>query len=94
MELISFAHKGLKLLHQENTARSFSPDAATKLRVMFTILEAMKDAEVLKTYPLWKAHQLKGDRKGVWSLHVTGNYRLTFRIENDQILDLNYEDYH
>ncbi len=46
--------------------------------------------------PTWKAHLLTGDRKGVWSLFVTKNWRLTFRIEqNDiEIIDLDYEDYH
>jgi len=35
-----------------------------------------------------------GDRKGTWSLHVTGNWRLTFRIEADELFDLNLEEYH
>jgi toxin HigB-1 len=35
-------------------------------------------------------------RKGVWSLTVTRNWRMTFRIAEDEpeIVDLNYEDYH
>jgi toxin HigB-1 len=46
--------------------------------------------------PSWKAHQLSGDRKGVWSLSVTRNWRLTFRIDGQaiEIIDLDYEDYH
>jgi hypothetical protein len=36
---------------------------------------------------------LTGDRKGTWSLHVTRNRRLTFRIEGDEIIELNVEDY-
>jgi proteic killer suppression protein len=43
---------------------------------------------------LWKAHQLAGARKGVWSLHVTRNWRLTFQIKDNEILDVDYEDYH
>lgn len=43
---------------------------------------------------LWKAHQLSGARKGVWSLHVTRNWRLTFQIKDGEILDVDYEDYH
>ena len=30
----------------------------------------------------------------VWSLHVTRNWRLTFRIEDGEVLDVDYEDYH
>ena len=46
--------------------------------------------------PTWKAHQLTGDRKGRWSLFVTKNWRITFRIDQAEIeiLDLDYEDYH
>jgi len=54
----------------------------------------MHDPETLRAFPLWKAHQLTGNRKGVWSLHVTRNWRLTFRIERGEILDVDYEDYH
>ena len=41
-----------------------------------------------------EAHKLTGDRGGTWSLHVTGNWRITFRIEDDEIVELNLEDYH
>ena len=44
----------------------------------------------------WKAHTLTGDRKGTWSLNVTRNRRLTFRIDTaeHEIYDVNLEDYH
>jgi proteic killer suppression protein len=61
---------------------------------MLTFLQDMQDPEKLHPFPSWKAHQLTGDRKGVWSLNVTRNWRLTFRIEDDEILDVDYEDYH
>ena len=48
----------------------------------------------LRALPTWKAHVLTGDRKDVWSLHVTRNWRMTFRIEDGEIVDLNLEDYH
>lgn len=32
--------------------------------------------------------------KGTWSLHVTRIWRMTFRIEDDEIADLDLEDYH
>ena len=39
-------------------------------------------------------HPLKGDRKGEYAITVTGNYRLTFRFEDGDVLDLNLEYYH
>jgi len=63
---------------------------------MLGFLDNMEDAEELRALPSWKAHILTGDRKGTWSLSVTGNWRLTLRIEKDEreIYDVNLEDYH
>ena len=56
----------------------------------------MEREEELRTVPGWRAHRLSGDRRGIWSLTVTANWRLTFRIDRDgmEIVDLDYEDYH
>lgn len=39
---------------------------------------------------------LTGNRKGTWSLFITKNGRMTFRIDKDEIeiIDLDFEDYH
>ena len=56
----------------------------------------MESPEELRTIPTWKAHQLTGDRKGTWSLFVSRNWRITFRINTTgiEIEELDYEDYH
>jgi proteic killer suppression protein len=56
----------------------------------------MEDADELKGLTSWKAHRLTGDRKGTWSLSVTANLRLTFRIDAAarEIREVNLEDYH
>jgi len=94
MRVRSIAHKGLRRLYEENSSKGLSADTVDKLRKMLTFLDAMENPEELRALPLWKAHVLTGDRKGTWSLHVTRNRRLTFRIEDDEIVDLNVEDYH
>ena len=94
MKIRNFVHKGLKKLYLDDSAKGLPADAADKLRAMLTLLQDMRDPEILRAFPLWKAHQLTGERKGVWSLHVTRNWRLTFRIREGEILDVDYEDYH
>jgi len=39
-------------------------------------------------------HELKGGRKGTWSVKVSGNWRVTFKLEKGDAFDVNYEDYH
>ena len=96
MKVRSIAHKGLRRLYEENSSKGLSADTVDKLRKMFAFLDAMENPEELRSLPLWKAHVLTGDRKGTWSLSVTRNRRLTFRIDiaEREICDLNLEDYH
>ena len=91
-----FVHKGLKKLYLEDSAKSVPADAVDKLRKMLAFLEQMGDEEELEAIPVWKAHRLTGNRKGVWSLHVTKNWRLTFWIDHGakEVRDVNLEDYH
>ena len=44
--------------------------------------------------PGYKLHPLKGDRKGIWSIMVSGNWRLTFEFRDGHVYLLDYEDYH
>ncbi|HEX3742141.1 MAG TPA: type II toxin-antitoxin system RelE/ParE family toxin [Terriglobales bacterium] len=96
MKIRGFAHKGLKRLYAEDSAKGVPPDAAEKLRKMLAFLDNMQNAKELDALTAWKAHILTGDRKGVWSLSVTRNQRLTFRIDRaeHEIRELNLEDYH
>ena len=95
MKIRGFAHKGLKQLYEDDNAKGVPPETADKLRKMFDFLDAMEEANELRSLPLWKAHTLTGDRKGIWSLSVTRNRRLTFWIDDErQICDVNLEDYH
>ena len=92
----NFVHKGLKRLYADDATKSVPPDTVDKLRKMLAFLDDMEDLEELRMLPSWKAHTLTGDRKGTWSLSVTANRRLTFRIEaaEHEIYDVNLEDYH
>ena len=96
MKIRSFVHKGLKRLYVEDSIRGVPADTADKLRKMFAYLDTMDDPEELRALTTWKAHTLTGDRKGTWSLSVTRNRRLTFRIDTAEreIYDVNLEDYH
>ena len=96
MKIRNFAHKGLKLLYVEDVAKGVPPDTVGKLRKMLAFLDDMQDPEELRSLSAWNVHTLTGDRKGTWSISVTGNRRLTFRIDmaDREICDVNLEDYH
>lgn len=43
--------------------------------------------------PGLRLHELKGNRSGVWSVTVSGNWRVTFRFVNGDAEVVDYEDY-
>jgi proteic killer suppression protein len=96
VKIRDFAHKGLKRLYAEGSAKGVPADTVDKLRKMPAYLDDLESPEELRALTSWKAHVLTGDRKGTWSLSVTRNRRLTFRIDaaENEICALNLEDYH
>ncbi len=89
-------HRGLRRFIERNDTSGLSPSIVEKARNIVTFLQEMGDVKELREIPSWKAHQLSGDRKGTWSLMVTRNWRITFKVDQDkgEIFDLNFEDYH
>lgn len=96
MRIRNIVHKGLRRFVVDDDASGLQAAVVPKLRRMISFLQDMQAEDELRGVPSWKAHQLAGDRKGTWSLFVTKNWRLTFRIDNSEIeiIDLDYEDYH
>lgn len=96
MKILNVKHKGLRRLIEAGEPGGLPAAVVEKVRDIITFLQDMASEEELHGLPAWKPHQMSGDRKGLWALHVTRNWRITFRIDRDrlEISDLNYEDYH
>jgi toxin HigB-1 len=96
MRIRNVLHKGLRRLIEGDDASGVAPDLVDKVRRMVAFLQDMENENQLRQVPTWKAHVLAGNRRGTWSLFVSKNWRLTFRIDKTEIeiIDLNYEDYH
>lgn len=94
MEFSSFKHKGLRDFVRTGSTKGISADQEKRIRKIFTALSATPSLDELVSPPGWRLHQLKGDRENVWSISVTGNWRLTFEIENGELTNVDLEDYH
>jgi len=96
-DTVWFGHvRRLRRFIEEADASGLQPAVVAKVQRIVSFLQDMEQEEELRTVPSWKAHMLTGDRKGTWSLFVTLNWRMTFRIDREEIeiIDLDYEDYH
>ena len=83
---------------QDDDPSGLPANFVEKIRNILSFLQDMSSVEDLKRMPMWKVHPLTGGRKGAWSLAVTRNWRMTFRIipglSGNEIADLDYVDYH
>lgn len=94
MRIRSFRHKGLKRLYETGSSRGIRADLVAKVEDILHAVEQARHIEQVALFPGWKLHSLKGARRGVWSIWVTGNYRITFRLDGDDVTDIDLEDYH
>lgn len=96
MKIRNVVHRGLRRFIDKDDASGLQSALVPKIQRMVSFLQDMEQEDELRTVPSWKVHQLTGDRKGTWSLFVTKNWRMTFRIDHNEIeiIDLDYEDYH
>ena len=86
-------HKGLIKLFESGVVSGIQPQHATRLRQLLALLETAESIGDMDL-PGLSLHELKKQRKGTYTVKVSGNWRVTFKIINGDILDVNYEDYH
>lgn len=94
MKIRSVRHKGLKRFIEDDDAKGIRPDLLNRVRNILATLIVADDIDGVRCPPGWRIHQLAGDRAGVWSIAASGNWRITFLIEDGEISDLDLEDYH
>jgi proteic killer suppression protein len=88
-----FRHKGLRLLFESGSKKGVPSKLAEKIVRRLDALDAA--VHILDLHlPGFDLHELKGDRKGTWSIGLTGNWRITFRFKAGDAFDVNLEDYH
>jgi len=90
----SFKHKALGHLHEDGRTKGLPPPLIHKLENMLTVLHYVRSIDDLEAFPGWRCHALHGDLKGFYSLRVTGNWRLIFRFEQENLYEVNLVDYH
>ena len=89
----SFVHKGLEAFFYEGTTKGIQAKHADRLRYILDLLN-FADAVEDMNYSGSGFHQRKGKLKGLWSVKVSGNWRLTFRFEGGNAYVVDYQDYH
>ena len=91
--IIGSKHEGLKLYYEKGNRSKFPAQQIAKIRLILTRLDAANAPEQMNV-PGYRFHALSGALNGFYSVRVTGNYRIIFRFEGDNVTDVDYTDYH
>jgi proteic killer suppression protein len=88
-----FVHKGLEDYFYDGTKKGIKPQDAKKLADILDRLDAAREIKDMN-YPGSDLHKLKGKKKGLWSVKVTGNFRVIFSFKEGNAENVDYLDYH
>ena len=89
----SFKHKGLEVFFKTGNTKGINSEHQKKLRRILAILDEITDISEINFNNNY-LHQLKGDLKGLWSMRVNGNWRITFEFKEENVYIVDYQDYH
>lgn len=89
----SFRHRGLKRLYERDDKAGIRPDLLAKVENILAVLDRADGPEKMNL-PGFRPHQLKGDLAGYWAVTVRANWRIVWRFEGADAVDVNMLDYH
>jgi len=89
----SFKHKGLEVFFKTGKKTGIQAKHAKRLQLILGRLNVSIVPEDMNLPGLF-LHPLSGDRTDIWSVRVSGNWRVTFRFRGEHAEIVNYEDYH
>lgn len=89
----SFKHKGLKKFFLNGDVQGITNTHSKKLRLILTKLNTIANARDMN-FPGSGLHELKGELDEFWSVSVNGNWRIIFRVKDNEVFDVDYLDYH
>ena len=91
--ILSFKHRVLKRLFERGDRSQIGGHVLHRVENILSALDAAEAPQALDL-PGYRLHRLTGDRRGYWSVTVRANWRIIFRFENGDALDVELVDYH
>jgi len=77
----SIRHRGLKRFYESGGPGRIDAALRGKVQRILSALDAAGSPRSLD-FPGFRLHALKGDLEGFWSVTVSGNWRIIFRLED------------
>ena len=91
--IIGFRHKGLRDLFETGSSKGVRSDLVRRVSIVLASLDEATSLDDLSR-PSLRLHELKGGRKGTWSVSVNGPWRITFTYHDGKFDVVDLEQYH
>jgi proteic killer suppression protein len=89
----NFRHKGLKKFFETRNTSGINKEHASKLLYILLALDSCTNVNQLRL-PGLKLHKLTGRLKDFYAVWVSGNWRIIFKFNGQDVIDVDYLDYH
>ena len=91
--IVSFRHSGLRRLYERGERQGVPPQFVNKIeRILARLDEAATPADM--DIPGFRLHRLRGQLAGLWSVRVSGNWRIVFGFRGADACEVDLVDYH
>jgi proteic killer suppression protein len=94
MRIRTFCHKGLRRFYESGDRVALPQQLIVRIIDTLAVIEAVPHVTRIGTLPGLRLHRLKGNLSGFWSVSISGNWRIIFRVDGEEVFDLDLVDYH
>ncbi|MDX2239321.1 MAG: type II toxin-antitoxin system RelE/ParE family toxin [Leptolyngbyaceae cyanobacterium bins.302] len=91
--ILNFKHKALEKFFNEGKNKGIPKQFEKKIKARLEVIDAAEKVSDIHL-PSYRLHELGRDRKGTWSVTVAKNWCITFKFQDGNAYDVDYEDYH
>ena len=91
--ILSFRHRRLKRLFERGDRSKVSADHLARIEDVLARLDIADTPDFLDL-PGYHLHSLTGELKGFWSVRISANWRIIFRMSDGDVFDVELIDYH
>lgn len=83
------------MLWEHGDGNKLPHDQVTRIEMILEVIDSAQQVpQDFEAFKNWNIHKLSGIYKDFWSLKVNKNYRIIFRFDGKNAIDIDYIDYH
>lgn len=92
--IVSFRHKALRRFFETGDRARLPAEMLDRIGRILAALDVAKSIDDVASVQSFRLHRLQGERSGFWAVTARANWRIIFRMNGEDIDDVDFLDYH